>query len=178
MVVKVFGAGAVGADVVGSPTAAEVVAAGGQLADEVLERLVVRVLPRCGSQVGNRDVGGEVPVGVEPVGGGVEECEPGKVGRAVGVVVEVDVERPAEVVGGEQVGPVVADDRRSRGDGVEGPLQAWPHRPLFGNAAAGSHRGAGAIGGVGEVEQVGTFGFVELEGASDRVENAGGHATE
>ena len=43
MVVKVFGAGAVGADVVGSPAAAEVVAAGGQLADQVVEAL------SCGS---------------------------------------------------------------------------------------------------------------------------------
>ena len=45
-------------------------------------------------------------------------------------------------------------------------------------AAAGSHGGAGAVGGVGEVEQVGTFGFVELQGAGDRVKNAGGHAAE
>ena len=45
-------------------------------------------------------------------------------------------------------------------------------------SAAGSHAGAGAVGGVGEVEQVGPFGVVELEGAGDRVEHGGGDAGE
>jgi hypothetical protein len=45
-------------------------------------------------------------------------------------------------------------------------------------SAAGSHAGAGAVGGMGEVEQVGPFGVVELEGASDRVEDGGGDAGE
>jgi hypothetical protein len=172
VVVEVFGAGAVGADVVGAPAASELVAAGGQFADQVVELLVVRVLPSGGAEVGDRDIGEEVPVGVEAVGGAVKEGEPGKIGRGVMTVVDVGVERPAEVVGGEQVRPVVPDYCRC-GDGVEGPLQARPCRPLPGAAAAGAHGSAGAVGGVGEVEQVGTFGFVELEGAGDGVKNAG-----
>ena len=51
MVVEVFDAGAVGADVVGAPAAAEVVAAGGQFADEVVQALVVGVLAGGGAQV-------------------------------------------------------------------------------------------------------------------------------
>jgi hypothetical protein len=73
VVVEVFGAGTVGADVLGAPAAAELLASGGQLADQVVEGFVVRVLSRRGAQVGDRDVGGEAPVGVEPVGGGVKE---------------------------------------------------------------------------------------------------------
>jgi hypothetical protein len=43
VVVEVFDAGAVGADVVGAPAAAEVVAAGGQFTDQVVQGLVVGV---------------------------------------------------------------------------------------------------------------------------------------
>jgi hypothetical protein len=82
------------------------------------------------------------------------------------------------MVGGEQVGAVVPDDRRRSGDGVEGPLQAWPHRPVVPVAAARPPSGTGAVGGLGEVEQVSTFGIVELEGARDRVEDRGRDAAE
>ena len=81
--VVVLGAARVGADVVGTPAAAELIAAGGQLADQILECLVVRVLARR-STVGDRDVGGVVPVGVQPVSGAVEEREPCQVGWTVG----------------------------------------------------------------------------------------------
>ena len=103
LVVEVLGAGAMGADVVRAPAPAELLTAGGQLADEVVKALVVGVLPSCGAKIGDGHVGGEVPVGVEAVGGAVEEGEPGKVGRAGWVAVEVRVERSAEVVGGEEV---------------------------------------------------------------------------
>jgi hypothetical protein len=63
VVVEVFGASRVGADVVGAPAAPELIAAGGQLADQVVEAFVVRVLAGSGAQVGDGDVGGEVPVG-------------------------------------------------------------------------------------------------------------------
>jgi hypothetical protein len=36
-------------------------------------------------------------------------------------------------------------------------------------AARRSHAGAGAVGGMGEVEEVGSFGVVELKGAGDRI---------
>jgi hypothetical protein len=45
VVVEVFDTGAVGADIVGAPAAAELVAAGRQLPNQVVEALVVRVLP-------------------------------------------------------------------------------------------------------------------------------------
>jgi hypothetical protein len=45
-------------------------------------------------------------------------------------------------------------------------------------AAAGPHGGAGAVGCLGQVEQVGSFGFVQLKGAGDRIKHAGGHPAE
>ena len=59
---------------------------------------------------------------------------------------------------------------------VEHPLQARPGGPAFARAAAGSHAGAGAVNGVGEVEQVRSFGVVELQRAGDGVQNGGGYA--
>ena len=81
------------------------------------------------------------------------------------------------MVGGEQVRPVVADDRRAGGDGVKGPLQAGPAAHWVGLRRRGAWP-RGAVGGLGEVEQVAPFGVVELESAGDRVEDAGGDAAE
>ena len=53
VMVEVFDAGAVGADVVGLPAAAELLASGGQLADEFVQPLVVGVFPGRRSQVGD-----------------------------------------------------------------------------------------------------------------------------
>ncbi len=58
------------------------------------------------------------------------------------------------------------------GDGVQRPLQAGPHRPLP-RAAAAAQDGVGAVGLVGQAQQVGPFGVVELQGAGERVEHAG-----
>ena len=80
-VVEPFGAGAVVADVVAAPAGAEVVAAGGELADEVVELAVVRVAAGFGAQDRDADVGSRVPVGVEALAGRVEEREPGDVRR-------------------------------------------------------------------------------------------------
>jgi hypothetical protein len=77
------------------------------------------VFAGCGAQVRHGHVGGEVPVGVEPVGCAVEEGESGEVRRAVGVGGDVVVHGPSQQVGREQVHPVVADDRWCGGDGVE-----------------------------------------------------------
>ena len=105
----------------------------------------------------------------------VEEGEAREVGLpAAGAVVDGGVHGAAEVVGGQQVHPAVADDGRG-GDSVQHPRQAGPRYPSFGGAAAGTHAGTGAVGGVGEMEQVGPFGVVELQGAGDRVEHGGGH---
>jgi hypothetical protein len=69
------------------------------------------------------------------------------------------------VVGGEQIHPVVAEDRRG-GDGVQRPLQAGPDGPLL-RAAVGPQDGVAAVGLVGEAQQVGTLGVVELQGAGE-----------
>jgi hypothetical protein len=50
LVVEVLGAGAVVADVVGAPAGAEVVVAGGEFADEVVQLLVVGVAAGLGAQ--------------------------------------------------------------------------------------------------------------------------------
>jgi hypothetical protein len=107
-----------GAHVVGTPTATEVVAARRQLSDEIVQALVVRVFAGGGAQVRHAHVGGEVPVGVKAAGGAVEEGITGEVPRFAQVVKEVTEHGPAQVVDGEQVQPVVAEAGR-RGDGVE-----------------------------------------------------------
>jgi hypothetical protein len=81
------------------------------------------------------------------------------------------------VVAGEQVHTAVTDDRGG-GELVEHPLQARSGCPGFAGPPAGSHYRASSVGGLGEVEQVGSFGLVELEGSSDRVEDGGGGAGE
>jgi hypothetical protein len=63
VVVEVFGTGAVGADVVGAPAAAELIAAGGQLADQVVEAFIVWVLPGGGAEVGDCGVSVAEPNG-------------------------------------------------------------------------------------------------------------------
>src|SRR3954452_11372464 len=80
-VVDALGAGAVEAHVVRCPAQAELVAAGGQLADEVGERPVVGIAAGLGAQVGDELRGDAVPLGVEVGGTRVEEREPGAVGR-------------------------------------------------------------------------------------------------
>jgi hypothetical protein len=52
-------------------------------------------------------------------------------------------------------------------------LQAAVRSPLFVTAAPGPHERATAVRGSGKVEQVRAFGVVELQGAGDRVEDAG-----
>ena len=148
-VVEPFGAGAVVADVVAAPAGAEVVAAGGELADEVVEQPVVRVAAGFGAQDGDADVRGRVPVGVEALTGGVEEREPGDVRRPARVGVHVAVEGAGESVGGEDVHAAVAHERRSGGDGVERPLQARSGR---------STRAASASVAVGSVARRRRFG--------------------
>lgn len=81
------------------------------------------------------------------------------------------------MVGCQEVGPVVSHDRRSGGDAVKGPLHARPRHPLCGVASAGTHGGGGAVGGLGEQEQVAPFDVVELEGPADCVENTRRYAS-
>ena len=70
----------------------------------------------------------------------------------------------------------VADERDAVGDRLECPLQARPRRGLAGCTTAGAARGGDAVGGAGEVEEVCSFGLVELQGAGQRVEDTAGGA--
>src|SRR5687768_543011 len=66
--VELLGAGGVPADVVGGPQGAELLAAGGQLPDELGQLPVVRVAAGLGPQQGYAVGGGAVPIGVEVAG--------------------------------------------------------------------------------------------------------------
>lgn len=95
-------------------------------------------------------------------------------GRGVDVVVEGE----GELVGGEEVHAAVADEGRSGGEGVQHPLQAPVSGPAPGGAAARPGEGVGALGCMRQVDEVGAFGVVELEGAGDGFENGGGGSGE
>ncbi len=76
-VVDQLGAGGVDLDVVGGPSAPELVAAGGQLTDQIGKAPVVWVAAGLGAQQGDGVVGDLVPVAEELGGVRVEEDEPG-----------------------------------------------------------------------------------------------------
>ena len=102
----------------------------------------------------------------------VEEQEPGRVGWLHRVVEHVGVEGVAEAVGGEDVEPAVADVGGDAVHRVEDLLHGRPH-PLLRRAPTGRpvrRRGAD------EVEQVGSFGFVELQRPHDAFEDVFGDA--
>lgn len=75
VVVEDLRPGAVDADVVSGPPGAEVLAAGGQLADELTELLVVRRRSGLGAQDLHAGGGGSVEVVVEPGGGGARKTK-------------------------------------------------------------------------------------------------------
>lgn len=75
------------------------------------------------------------------------------------------------MVGGEEVHAAVADEGGSGGDRVQGPLQAAVRRPGPGGAAAGAGEGVGAVGGLGQMEEVGALRVVELQGAGNGLED-------
>ena len=77
---------------------------------------------------------------------------------------------PAKMIHGQQIHAAVAH-YRGGGELVEGPLQTGPRGPALGGAPPRAHACAGAVGGVREVEQVGPFGVIELQGTGDRVED-------
>ncbi|OLT24725.1 hypothetical protein BJF79_13315 [Actinomadura sp. CNU-125] len=169
--VEGLGADVVLADVVAGPAGAEVVAAGGQFADEFGEVPVAGVAARLGLQEGDGVVGGAVPVAPEVAGAGIEEDEPGVVGH--GAVRRLDhrgVQGAAEGVGGEDVAAAVHDDGGRVRHGVQYPLHGGPH-PARGGAAPAAPSGTG---GAGQVFEVRAFGVVEAEGAGDRVQDACG----
>ena len=118
-VVEAFDPGAVEPDVVGGPPHAELVAAGGELADEVGQTSVVGVAAGFGAQDGDGVVGDGVPVDEELRRPRVEEQEAGRVRWLHRIVEHVGVEGVAEPVSGEDVQATVADVRRGAGHRVE-----------------------------------------------------------
>ena len=135
------------------PAGAEGIAAGGQLADEVGEHLVVRGSAGLGAQQRDDVVDGPVVVGVELRAARVEQQEPGGIGAGRGVE-QRRVQRPAGTVGGQVVHPGVADQRRG-GHRVEDALHA--------GADLLRHRGPPAtragVGRAGQVVEVRALGF-------------------
>ena len=80
--------------------------------------------------------------------------------------------------GGEEVAEPVADGRGGVADGVEGALQAGTRAPLLAGVAATGGQQARPVGGLGEVEEVLALGRIQLQGARDGLEHAGGDAGE
>jgi hypothetical protein len=124
-VVQALGAGQVEAHVVRRPAHAELVAARGQLADEVLQTTVVGIAPGVRAQVRDQFAGQPIPVGVEVDRGRVQEGEPSAVGGLLATLEDGGVQGAAERVGGQVVAVVAADDR-GRDDLVEDPLHERP----------------------------------------------------
>jgi 4-carboxymuconolactone decarboxylase len=83
------------------------------------------------------------------------------------------VERAAELVDGQDVQAPVADERRGGGHRVQHAQHAGPD--LRRGRPAGSP-GGGGVGRPGQVEQVGPFSLVQVQGPGDRVQDAVGDA--
>lgn len=166
-VVEAFCSGLVVADVVGGPPLSEWFASSGEFAYEVAECAVVRVSAGLGAEVSDEVSGGVFPVDEELLGGRIEEREAGAVGRLFAAVEEWRVEGSAERVGCEVVAASVAE-RGGSGDRVEDVVEAGPDALWRGSARASWCAG---VGNAGEVEQVGSFGVVQLESVGERVEH-------
>jgi hypothetical protein len=141
-----------------APPDSEVVAAGGELPDQVGESPVVRIAAGLGAQQGDAVVGDSVPVAEELARLRVEEGEPGGVGRPDRVGVHRSVERGPELVGGQDVEASVEHERGSADHRVQHPMDRGPD-PLRGGPAP---RRAGGARGAEQVEQVRPLGVVEL----------------
>ena len=102
---------------------------------------------------------------------GAEVQEPGDVDGTRRKLEDRRVDGLAEAVGGEDVEACVAHVG-GRADRVEDLLHTWPD-PLL---CSGDVVVRGGAGGADEVEQVGAFGFVELQGAGDAFEHVVGDA--
>jgi hypothetical protein len=115
-------AGPVEADVVGGPPAAELLVAGGQLADQLDELLVAGVAACLGPEHGG-DGQRRAPSRRELAGGGVEVDEAGIVRGPARVGENRGVKGAGEAVGSEHVVPGIACPGRRVGKRL-GPLIA------------------------------------------------------
>jgi hypothetical protein len=172
--VEAFGACLVGADVVGGPAHAELLAARRELADDIGEVAVVWIAASLARRIATVSFAMRSQSMKKLFGPRVEEDEPGMVGRPARSEVHFGVERETEAVGGEDVQAAVLHERRRIGDGVEKALHARSDALLRGSAARAQLR----FGCAGEVEQVSALGLVELEPARERFEYPFGDAAQ
>ena len=172
-VLQALGARAVEAHVVRRPADAERLAAGRQLADEVLEVAVVRIATGLRAQQRDKLRREAVPVGVEVGRRRVQKREPRAVRGLLGAVEHRPVQRAAERVGGQVVAVDRADNRR-RFDLVEEALHDGAYALLGRPRSPCWDRACGA----GQVEEMRTLGVVELERPRQRVEDQFGDAAD
>src|SRR2546425_320306 len=142
-------ASAVELDVVGGPADTELLAARGQLADQVGEPPVVGVASGLGAKEGHDVVGDPLPLDVELGRAGVQEDEAGGVGRAARVAEDLGEERGPELVGVQDVQAPVLHQRRSPGHRVEDPLNARAYA-----LQSRTTYPSGRVGDAHEVDQV------------------------
>jgi hypothetical protein len=107
-----FGAGAMKAHVVCSPPGAKGVASGRELADQVLQVLVMRSVSGLRAEVRDELVGKPLPFGVELRRGRIQEDEAGAIGGLLATLKQRRIQGAAELVGGDQVTVGVGDDCR------------------------------------------------------------------
>ena len=119
-------------------------------------------------------VGDGVPVDEVLLGSRVEEHESGAVDRPDVVIELRRVERLAELVGSQDVEPLVLDEGGHAHEGVEDPLDYGTHTLLARPPPASPVRCG--VGGAGEVEEVHPVGLVELQRSGDPVEDVLGDA--
>jgi len=119
----------------------------GQLSDQIRQRTVTRITTRLYAQGAGKVVGDRVPVQEEPARVGFEEHVPGQVERKVLLVELAAPQRPAQVVGGEDVQLRVADVRGDAGHaGKDGQHRRPGHRRRLRSAAAPRRRWLGVVG--------------------------------
>jgi hypothetical protein len=134
---------------------------------------VVRVAARGPAQDRDALAGDALPVVVERLGSRVEEHEPSAVDRSRGCGVQLGEQRSPELVGGQEVETLVADERGGAGNRGEDPLDLGPDALL---GLAPTRPRSRRLRGTGEVEEVGALGVAlggdqrELEQLMHRVD--------
>jgi hypothetical protein len=119
----------------------EFVAASGEFADEIRQRLVIGIAADSSSQHGNNVGGGAVPVDEELSRFGVQEGVPGDIGWLHRLLVNLGVQRGAELVGCHDVATLVAGVGGSVGDRIKDlldhGLDSLPRRRSAPSGSAG-----------------------------------------
>ena len=91
-----------------------------------------------------------------------QEDEPCDVDRPHGICVQLGIEGGSEWIRGDDVEAAVGHIRGKIAEGVENALHHWTNAVLRRLAA----RRAGRVSGSYEIEQMCSFGFVELQGTA------------